>query len=565
MPRVEFLPAEVVVEVPEGTTLLEAARLARLRVEAPCNGAGTCGKCKATVADGLERLRLFPREVPSAEEVAERRILLCCAAVQGDVRVELSGAAATAGMQILASGAGVELPVDPWIRKRHDAAAGRTLVEAGGAVIAEEEGDTTARVLGVAVDVGTTTLVATLVDLLTGAELGATAALNPQATHAQDVLSRIQLGSRPEGLALLHGELMAELDRMIGELTAEARVARRRVYEVVLSGNTCMLHLAAGIDPKALGRHPYTPATRGGVHLGAEEVGLTIARAGLVWLPPIISGYVGADITAGILSTGLAQAAGVTLFVDVGTNGEMVLAVDGVLRATSTAAGPAFEGMNIAHGMRAAPGAVERFTIEDGEVRVETIGAKPPIGICGSGLLDAVGELAAHGVIDASGRFTRTPEALPPGLAGRLEPRDATKVFRIAGDVVLTQKDVRQVQLAKGAVRAGVDLLLRSAGLGPLDVDRALIAGSFGYHLRTRSLLDLGLFPAELDGRVTYVGNTSQTGARALLLNRGARSELTELAKRVTVVELANDPGFQKAFVAALAFPGSAPWRAVAA
>lgn len=564
MARVEFLPGEVVVEVAEGTTLLEAARQARLRVDAPCNGAGTCGKCKATVQEGVDRLRLFPREEPSAEDVAANRVLLCCAAVRGDVRVELPTAAG-AGMQILAGGTGVELPVDPWIRKRHDAATDRTLVEAGGAVIAEETGDTTARVLGVAVDVGTTTLVAALIDLLTGEELGATTALNPQATHAQDVLSRIQLGSRPEGLALLHGELMGELDRMVGDLTAEARVARRRVYEVVLSGNTCMLHLAAKVDPRGLGRHPYTPAVTGAVHLQAADVGLTIARGGLVWLPPIISGYVGADITAGILSTDLAALPGVSLFVDVGTNGEMVLAVDGELHATSTAAGPAFEGMNIAHGMRAAPGAVERFTIEDGAVHVETIGGKPAIGICGSGLLDAVGELAAHGVIDASGRFTRTPEALPPGLAARLEARDATKVFRIAGDVVLTQKDVRQVQLAKGAVRAGVDLLLRSAGLGPLEVDRALIAGSFGYHLRTRSLLDLGLFPAELDGRVTYVGNTSQTGARALLLNRGARSGLAELAKRVTVVELANDPGFQKAFVAALAFPSAAPWRAAAA
>lgn len=563
MARVEFLPAGVAVEVPEGTSLLEAARRAKVRVESPCNGAGTCGKCTVKVVDGLERLRLVPREPATARERSDGRVQLCTSLVRGDVRVELPGDAG-AGLRILTDGVGVALPLAPWIRKRHDPAGGRTLVQAGDATIAEEPGDTSGRVLGIAVDVGTTTLVAALVDLLTGEELASAAALNPQATHAQDVLSRIQLGSRPEGLALLHRELMAELDRMIGELTGAARVPRRRVYEVVLSGNTCMLHLAANVQPGGLGRHPYTPALRGEAHLPASDLGLRVARSGVVWLPPIISGYVGADITAGILATGLARLEGVTLFVDVGTNGEMVLAVDGALRATSTAAGPAFEGMNISCGMRAAPGAVERFTVEAGEVRVETIGGAPPIGLCGSGLLDVVGELAAHGVVDASGRFARTAAGLPEALAGRLATRDGRPVFQVVGDVHLTQRDVRQVQLAKGAIRAGVDLLLRSAGLGPADVDRALVAGSFGYHLRTRSLLHLGLFPPELDGRVAYVGNTSQAGARALLLNRDARLEVAELARRTAVVELADDPGFQRAFVGALAFPGTAPSRAVA-
>jgi uncharacterized 2Fe-2S/4Fe-4S cluster protein (DUF4445 family) len=484
--------------------------------------------------------------------------------VKGDVTVEVAAAASGADLQILARGLGVELPIDPWVRKVHDPTAHRTRVHADGEVIAEEAGDTTRHALGVAVDVGTTTLVATLVDLASGAELASASALNPQATHAQDVLSRIHLASSPDGLSLLHRELMAELDRMIGQLAADARVPRRRIYEVVLSGNTCMLHLAAKVDPAGLGRFPYRSAVTGSQHLAAEAVGLTISRGGRVWLPPIISGYVGADITAGILSTQLASLRGVTLFVDIGTNGEMVLAVDGALRATSTAAGPAFEGMNITCGMRAAPGAVERFIVEGGEVRVGTIGGKPAIGLCGSGLLDAVGELAAHGVIDAGGRFVRDGAVLPGELAERLVTRDGKPAFRIAGDVVLTQRDIRQVQLAKGAVRAGVELLLRSAGIAPSQVDRALIAGSFGYHLRTSSLLDLGLFPGELAGRIDYVGNTSQTGARSLLLNRGARQELAALAKGVSVVELANDPGFQKAFVDAMAFPRSAPWRAAA-
>jgi len=403
------------------------------------------------------------------------------------------------------------------------------------------------------VDIGTTTLVASLVDLRTGVEAASESALNPQALHAQDVLSRIQLGSSPEGLALLQGELIQELNRLVAVLTTEVGVAPHHIYEAVLSGNTAMLHLAAGVNPEPLGQFPYTPALRGGQHLLAQDLGLALHPQALVYLPPILSAYVGADITSGVLATRLDQAKGVTLFVDIGTNGEMVLAVDGRLAATSTAAGPAFEGMNITCGMRAARGAIEGFAVEAGAIVVKTIGHAEALGLCGSGLVDLVGELAYTGALGPSGRFAKSHPQ--PELHGRLETVEGKIRFQVAGPVHLTQKDVRQVQLAKGAVRAGIELLLKSEGLSPSDVDRVLIAGSFGYHLRTRSLVNLGLLPPEFADRVEFVGNTSKTGGKAFLLNASLREEMAELAKRVTLVELANDPTFEKTFVAALAFP----------
>jgi uncharacterized 2Fe-2S/4Fe-4S cluster protein (DUF4445 family) len=267
-----------------------------------------------------------------------------------------------------------------------------------------------------------------------------------------------------------------------------------------------------------------------------------------------MSAYVGADITSGILAAKLAELSGVTLFVDIGTNGEMVLAVNGQLTATSTAAGPAFEGMNIACGMRASRGAIEMVSLSGNNIEIKTIANAPPAGLCGSGLLDVVGELAAHGGVDKNGRFQVNGNLPNRPWKGQFGSLDGKLFFRIADPVYLSQKDVRQVQLAKAAVRAGIELMLRANGLAAAQVDRVLIAGSFGFHLRTASLIHLGLLPREFKDRVEFVGNTSKSGARAFLLNRRLRDELKQLVQRVRVLELANDPAFEKTFVQSLSF-----------
>jgi uncharacterized 2Fe-2S/4Fe-4S cluster protein (DUF4445 family) len=554
MAIIHFIPENKTVSVADGTNLLEAARKADVLIDAPCDGTGTCGKCRVKIpAAQRQNFKEAPHDWLTQTERAEGWALACQSTVHGDLLVE-SEQDADDELKILSEGQAVAVELNPWITKTFDASSAQTRVNAGGTLLAAEPGDTTRALFGVAVDIGTTTLVAALIDLRDGREIAVASSLNPQARHAQDVLSRIKLGSQPEGLQLLQGELIAELNRLIGEAAADAKISVHNIYEAVFSGNTTMLHLATGTNPASLGKYPYTPALQCGESVRAADIGLAIAPDGQVNLPPIMSAYVGADITSGILAAKLAELSGVTLFVDIGTNGEMVLAVNGQLTATSTAAGPAFEGMNIACGMRASRGAIELVSLAGNDIELKTIANAAPVGLCGSGLLDIVGELAAHGGVDKKGRF-QTNGALPDrSWKNQFGHLDGKPVFHIAGPVYLSQKDVRQVQLAKAAVRAGIELMLRANQLTAAQVDRVLIAGSFGFHLRTASLIHLGLLPREFKDRVEFVGNTSKTGARAFLLNRRLREELKKLVRQVRVLELANDPAFEKTFVKALSF-----------
>jgi len=554
MATLHFIPGNQTIIVADGTNLLEVTRSAGVFIASPCDGLGTCGKCRVKIQAGqFGNLREAAHEWLTKAERAEGWVLACQSTVQGDLRVEFAQSMDD-DLKILSEGHDTDVALAPWITKTLVAARTETVVLAGDAVLAIESGDTMETVYGMAVDIGTTTLVAALIDLRDGREIAVASSLNPQARHAQDVLSRIKLGSQVEGLKQLHGELIAELNRLIGDAAEQAHIPIHRIYEAVFSGNTTMLHLATGTDPASLGKYPYTPALQCGGHRRAADIGLVIAPDGLVYLPPIMSAYVGADITSGILAAKLTERSGVTLFVDIGTNGEMVLGVNGQLTATSTAAGPAFEGMNIACGMRASRGAIEMVSLSGAGVEIKTIADATPVGLCGSGLLDAVGELAAHGGIDKNGRF-QTNGALPEHRwKDRFESLDGKPVFRIAAAVYLSQKDVRQVQLAKAAIRAGIELMLGANQLTASQVDTVLIAGSFGFHLRTASLIHLGLLPREFKDRVEFVGNTSKSGARAFLLNHRLRDELKQLVQQVRVLELANDPAFGKTFVQALSF-----------
>jgi len=556
MPVITFSPGPITVKVAPGTTILEAARLAHLVIESPCNGIGTCGKCRVQIDQvDAHLLTIHGRHHSPVAETAQGWVLACQASIQGDISVQLPTTTSQA-LNILQDGHTLDIPITPAVGKRYDDMSGETVVIVAGREITREYGDSTASLYGVVVDIGTTTLVVALIDLQTGQELAAHSALNPQSLHAQDVLSRISLAATTEGLRLLHGLVIDEINHGIGALCTRTGIPRESIYEVVFSGNTSMLHLATGTDPSTLGKYPYRSTIVGDEYRDAAATGLAIAPGGVVYLPPIISGFVGADITAGLLASQLHRATDTVLFVDIGTNGEMALAHGGRLIATSTAAGPAFEGMNITHGMRAGHGAIDTFVIrEDGTVSLTTLGQAPAQGICGSGLVDIVGALVAHGAITSPGRFASPDDpALSPDVRARLFQREGKTVFDLADGVWLTQKDIRQVQLAKGAIRAGIDALLRHVGIAAAVVDRVLIAGSFGYHLRAQSLLDLGLLPPEFAGKVTFIGNTSKTGGQALLINQPSRAEMQQVVGAVESVELADAPEFQQHFVRCLGF-----------
>lgn len=557
MVSVHFLPAGRSISVPRGTTILAAARLAGVTIDSPCNGAVVCDKCAVHLPkDSLQHIEQKGAHRLSRRQQLSGLVLSCAAEVTGDIVVDVLDGQSDRDLKITSHGESVAVALAPHITKVYLPERDTTAVYGGSDVIALEEGDTSAESFGVVVDIGTTTLVVSLVDLTLGVELASASALNPQSRHAQDVLSRIKIASEERGLRDMRDGVIEAIDRLIDETAQTAAVRRGRIYEVIFSGNTCMLHLAAGVNPASLGKYPYTPALVCASWLDAAETGLAIAPGGLIYLPPIISAYVGADITAGLQAVRLHEEEKSVLFVDIGTNGEMALAHGGKLWATSTAAGPAFEGMNIRFGMRAGEGAIERFSLlKDGSVKLKTIGATEAVGICGSGLMDIVAELVSHGVLGNNGKFVK-PEAvgLLPALVERLVERDGKTVFLLTGSVWLTQKDVRQVQLAKGAIRAGVEFLLREAGVAASSLDKVLIAGSFGFHLTARSLTTIGLLPAEIAGGIEFVGNTAKSGGEAFLLNRDTRREMAQLVQQISVVELANCPDFDKVFVECLSF-----------
>ncbi|MGA2223321.1 MAG: ASKHA domain-containing protein [Syntrophobacteraceae bacterium] len=557
MAIVSFYPDRRSIEVPRGATILQAVRKAGIMLETPCNCVGICAKCAVRLdADSLKNIAVTTPGPREGIDLEHAWVLSCQTEILGDIAVEVPGTEQSETIKILCYGRMRAVDLDPCIRKTYSKEEDKTSVFALDRLLAREPGDTRGTNLGIVVDIGTTTLVASLVDLTNGEEVCVASALNPQSLHAQDVLSRIRYASEEAGLKTMHMAVIEEINRLTGELAAKSGIAGESIYEMVFSGNTCMLHLATDRNPSSLGKFPYIPAITGGNHVSANRQGLNIAESGLVYLPPIISGFVGADITSGILATRLHQSAGTTLLVDVGTNGEMVLAGNGRLSAASTAAGPAFEGMNISCGMRAGRGAIEAFDIdEDGTIIVKTIENAKAAGICGSGLLDIVGELVAHGVIAGSGRFVDWKKSdLPAMVKTRLIEREGKTVFQAAEDIVLTQKDIRQVQLAKAAVRTGIEFLLQDAGIGPEEVDRILIAGSFGYHLQEKSLINVGLLPEEFAGKIEFVGNTSKSGGQAFLLNRGTRDEMAALVKAIQVIELVGVPDFDKVFVRRLGF-----------
>jgi uncharacterized 2Fe-2S/4Fe-4S cluster protein (DUF4445 family) len=533
--RVRFDPDGIEVDVESGTSLHEAAAIAGVLVEAPCGGLARCGGCRVVASGGLSRVKPEESEVLGPRALADGWRLACRARAQGPepVVVERRGADETAIRVVehgLSGAVSVQRPAD------------RGLGCAGAPVT-----------LGAVVDLGTTTIVAALADLETGTEIASASSLNPQVASGHDVLSRVSraLEGHAEELRRAAGD---EVERLLLGLVADAGAEAGHVCEIVVVGNTAMVHLLLGLDVTPMAGAPYEGASLEARTMPASEAGLAAFGRTRLYVPPAVSAFVGADITAGLVATSLATRTDPTLFIDLGTNGEIALRASGGVLACSTAAGPALEGMSIERGMRAEPGAIERVEVSGSSLILGTIGSAPARGICGSGLLDLVAVLVVRGLVDRSGRMVPLDG---DALSRRFREVDEVRRFVLdeVTDVYLTQKDVRQLQLAKGAVAAGIEVLLETAGIGPEDVAEVVIAGGFGLHVRPGSLVALGLVPPVWHDRITFAGNTAEAGGLLMLLDGARRTEAEALAGRVRTVPLATRPDFQDRFVRNLAFP----------
>jgi uncharacterized 2Fe-2S/4Fe-4S cluster protein (DUF4445 family) len=606
---VTFQPLAKTVHVLPGTRLMEAAAGAGLALDMPCGGEGTCRKCRVIVRQGACPPNPVERDSFSPAELDAGHRLACQSSVVGPAVVEVPGGSLLgSGVPILTDlGTPVSVETDAAVGKRFlelaaperggDApdlariqqAAGPveadlellrrlpgllrraefqgTAVVADGRLLDFEPGHTEDRLFGAAFDVGTTTLAGMLLDLRDGRPLAVASRLNPQTSFGDDVLSRIvHAGSSPAGLQELQRSVAQALDEMLGELGRQAGVDRRWIYELAFSGNTTMQQLLCGIDPRPLGEVPFVPATADAVCAPATRLGISAHPAARAYVMPVIGGFVGGDTVAGILATGLASSAGPTLLVDIGTNGEIVLFARGQMESASTAAGPAFEGARISQGMRASAGAVEKVIV-DGGLRLGVIGDVPPVGLCGSALIDLAAELLRHGVLTAEGRLRgpgQLPAAVPPELGRRVVAEQGRTAFLLADaaesgaarPIFVTQRDFRELQLATGAIRAGISILLARAGLQAADLEAVLVAGGFGNFIRRSNAQRIGLLPPELPRhRIRYLGNTSLAGARLVTVSRQARSRAEQLARSARHVDLSFDPEFQRTFAESMIFP----------
>jgi uncharacterized 2Fe-2S/4Fe-4S cluster protein (DUF4445 family) len=434
-------------------------------------------------------------------------------------------------------------------------------------LIAVEPGDTVRQNYGIAFDLGSTTVAGYLVDLNTGHEVAVASAMNPQMAYGDDLVSRINFAmTEPDGLAMLRGAAVDVLNRIVRRLAELQEIDRGSIYEVMLVGNTCMSHLFLGLDVSTLGVSPYVPTVCSRMTLRGEESDLEVNPGARVHVMPNVAGFVGSDLVAVALSVLREDDGQTRLAVDVGTNGEMALIHGGRLYACSAAAGPAFEGARISCGMRGASGAIDSVRITD-RVEITTIDDRRALGLCGSGLLDAVAELLDAGIIEGTGRMLTPDEAghLPPEIRERLIESDGGVGFVLATEresarrepITLTQRDVRQLQLAKGSIRAAIETLLRVAGASSENLSEILLAGAFGNYIRMESAVRIGLIPPIDIGRIVPVGNAAGAGAKLALISVRERDRASRLAERIEHVELASHPDYENEFMDNMVFPES--------
>ncbi|MFU8793936.1 MAG: ASKHA domain-containing protein [Dethiobacteria bacterium] len=609
MPIVKFVPQNKEIDVAAGTNLLKAADDAGLYIEGDCAGKGTCGKCRVKVIGGAdEPPTTAESKLLSKSELKAGWVLACQRNIEKDCTVEVPVQKDAHTRKTTLAGGVENLDAEPAVEKiavklnrpavkDQTADLERLLAElekgelhvkprelagfpsmlrknsysvtaaiSGKRILSIEPGDTTEQLYGVAFDIGTTTIVGSLLDLKTASVIAVAAVTNPQNIYGADVISRITHASQTEdGLKQLQDKVIEAVNKIIHDLLRQTKIARDRIYEIIAVGNTTMSHLFMGIDPTYLAPAPFIPAYSKALEVEAAELGIRINQAGRVIFLPNIAGYVGSDTVGVILAAELDLPGDNCAAIDIGTNGELVLRANDKLMACSTAAGPAFEGAQIKQGMRAAAGAIETVSYINDGIELKMIDDAPACGICGSGLIDAASALLDAGLVEPSGRFVNpeeNPDKIPAQFKDRLRRGNGGYEFVLVSgkesdtgeDIVISQGDLRELQLAKGAINAGLMILLKEADISENDLDRVLLAGAFGNYVRRESALGIGLLPQIPAEKIIAIGNAAGDGARMALASLTMRKRAFELSKTVKHMELSTRPDFQEFFVDALPF-----------
>ena len=525
---VMFEPSGLRISVDEECTLLEAIRMVGLHLPSQCGGAGTCGKCALVLSPASEPTSVERKHL-SSEEIRQGVRLACQQRVNSNLRVVIYSKSEET--KILTEGITLasDWTPDPGFDGKY----------------------------GIAIDLGTTTIVAYLLSLDTGVQLNQASTLNPQVIYGEDVISRITYAVREQnGLNDLGIKVTSEISSIINSLTDTSEIEINNISKIVIVGNTAMHHLVLGANVEKLGVAPYTPSIQDAVVTSGSKLNLIDIPDVEIFLPPNIAGFVGGDTVGFILSQRLDLSDKIVVGIDVGTNGEIVLSNRGDLSCCSAAAGPAFEGATIRYGMRGQEGAIEYVKIKDLNTlpEISVIGNVTPRGICGSAIVDCVAELRNVNILDSTGRMqTNSPLVYNDESFGRSYPlvKENTDSRRIS----FTQKDVRQVQLAKAAISAGVKILLQEAKIDMDDVESVMLAGAFGSYIRPDSAIRIGLLPPIKREQVIQVGNAAGEGAKALLLSSKARDVANEFVSKISYVELASHPDFQSIFLDSVSLP----------
>lgn len=582
-----------VIKVKSGENLFNVLMDNRIFIDSPCNGKGICGKCKVKVVKGLKEPTSLDIKHLTKEELESGFRLSCNLTINEDLEIVLLEK--NKDMEVLINGTEQQYTLDSVVKKKYltiekpsindqrddyrrlsDACESDDLLISlqylpqisdllrgadfnvtaslyNNRLLHLENGNCLQQNYGLAVDIGTTTIVIYLLNLNDGKVIDIVSRVNNQISYGADVVSRINFTiENPKGLDILKDNIITQLNDMIELLCKKNNISEDNIYDIVIVGNTIMIHLLLGLPCKNITMSPYIPVVTKALELEAKEIG--IKAKGMVSLLPGISAFVGSDITAGILSCGMLNSEKYSLLLDLGTNGEIALGNKNKVVTCSTAAGPAFEGTNIKHGIGAIKGAISKVDLSKDKI-YETIGNEKPCGICGSGVLDAVAQFVKFGILDESGRMAGADEVENKDYQNRIVEIDNMRQFILAQNnireesITFTQKDVREVQLAKAAVCAGIKILLKEKNINFNEIEKVYIGGGFGNYMDIESSATIGMIPKELKGKIESVGNCAGGGAKIYLLSKQIRENAVDIINKTTYIELSKREDFQEYFI----------------